>query len=118
VKLMMQGSTAVAANSSEKNVLDGELYQTLPYDSVMALYITGSAAGLEAQMFVGGQAVSNSVTVNAENRVPLVPDDQLISGFIGYNGQPLMLKVTNTTGGALTSYWKVELQSAQLRRQG
>jgi len=112
MKVVMQGSTSIAANSTNNNVLAGEKYERPPGDAYGACYITGSAVGLEAALNVNGLAVSDTITVNAQNRSPVVPDDLLIDTWQAEGGALIQLRVENTTGGALTVQWRVELEQA------
>lgn len=109
----MQGSNSIAANTTNANVLTGQKYERPPGDALGSLYITGSAAGLEASLNVGGQAVTDTITVNTQNRLPVVPDDLMIDDWEAGEGSLIQLSVTNTTGGALTVNWRVELMEAE-----
>jgi len=115
-KFLMQGSTAIAANSTDNNVLDKQRYERAPGLCVGSLYVNGSAAGLYCELNIGGGSVSGPVLCNASNRVPVIPDDVLISGWLASPNAKIELSVTNTTGGVLTAYWKAELQLVKQRR--
>jgi hypothetical protein len=41
-----------------------------------------------------------------------VPDDLLIDGWEAVKEQLIQITVANTTGGALTFFWRVELEYA------
>lgn len=99
---VMSIETSVAANGLSANVLSGELFETLPGNSVVELYTTGSAAGLRAFFSIGGVQMLEEAAVNAQNRTPVVPDD-LLTQEGGMGGQRLSLRYRNTTGGALTA---------------
>jgi len=109
MKLLMQGTTTVAANGTVNNVLAGEKYERPPGNAKGTLYLTGSATGLEAAINVGGVAVSDTVTVNAQNRTPQVPDDLLIDDWDAIINSLIQLTLFNTTAGALTAQWKIVL---------
>jgi hypothetical protein len=116
MKVAMQYSVSVPANSTIQNVVSGQRYERVPFQAAVgALYTTGSATGLQCELNVGGQSVTPPVDVNTNNRVPLIPDDQTISGWEALQGQLIQLSVTNTTGGALTFRWKIEVEEAQLQ---
>ena len=114
MQVCMQGQTSVAANSTNNNVLQGQRYDRAPFPCVGALYVNGSAAGLTAELNVGGVSVTPPVTVNVQNRAPVVPDDVLINGFEAPQGALLQLTVVNTTGGALTAFFRMDLQEVQV----
>ncbi|MGH7198312.1 MAG: hypothetical protein ACREH5_06195 [Candidatus Omnitrophota bacterium] len=113
----MQGSTSIAANASNSGILTGQKYERPPFQAIGTLYITGSATGLFAEINVDGLAVSDEVTVGAQNRVPVIPDDLLIAGWEAPMGGLIQLKVRNSTGGALTTFWKILLEAAELGGQ-
>jgi len=117
MKVLMQGTTSIAANSTNKNVLTGEKYERPPANAIGTVYITGSATGLDATVNVGGLAVTDNLTVNAQNRSPVVPDDLLIDGWDAVENQLIQLQIANTTGGALTAQWRVILDDGELLGQ-
>ncbi len=110
MKVVMQSNQSVAANTTVANVLSGERYERVPFNAIGGLYCAGSAAGLTAELNVGGISVSPPTKVNAQNRLPVVPDDELVSGWEAPEGKLIQLSVVNTTGGALTFNFKVELE--------
>lgn len=109
MKFMMQGQNSVAANTVNANVITGQRYERPQFDCVGGIYGNGSAAGLNMELNVGGVSITPPITVNAQNRLPVVPDDSLVDGFEVVAGSQLQVTVTNTTGGALTFFWRVEL---------
>jgi len=112
-KVVMQSNLSVAANTTVPNVLTGMRYERSPFPAIGALYVAGSAAGLTAELNVGGRSVSPPTVVNAQNRLPVVPDDVLIPEFEADQGELIQLTVVNTTGGALTINFRVELEEAE-----
>ena len=105
----MQDTISVAANSTNNNVIAGQKYERSPGDAIGAVYNTGSATGLRAALNVGGLAVSDTINVGAANRTPVVPDDLLVDDWDAPEGALIQLQVENTTGGALTYQWRIEL---------
>lgn len=110
MKVAMQQSISIAANSTNNNVLSGQRYERPPFSGIGSLYATGSAAGLTAELNVAGNSITPPVTVNSQNRIPVVPDDLLLEGFEIPGDTLLQLTVVNTTAGALTFFWKVEIE--------
>jgi len=109
----MQSSSSIGANATVSNTLSGQLYERPPYDCYGTLFVTGSATGLFAQINVNSVAVSDEVAMNAQNRIPVVPDDMLMTGWEAPAGGLIQLKFRNSTGGALTAAWKITLEVAQ-----
>lgn len=102
----MQDSVSVAANSVSANVLSGQLYEFVPDGADVTLSVTGSATGLRTT-FICGVPLINDQAINLQNRFPLVPDDVLHSGMVP--GGRMVLTARNTTAGALTFFWRIDL---------
>ncbi|MGH2609268.1 MAG: hypothetical protein ACRDHF_09290 [Tepidiformaceae bacterium] len=107
----MSVETVVAANGLSPNVLSGELFEILPANAVVELYVSGSAAGLRALFSIGGVQMLEDAVVNAQNRTPVVPDD-LLDTEGGIQGSRLSLRFRNTTAGALTARSLVKITPA------
>lgn len=101
----MQDSISVAANSVSSNVLSGQLYEFVGSVPV-TVSVTGSATGLRTT-FICGVPLINDQAINLQNRFPLVPDDIIHSGVVP--GGRMVLTARNTTAGALTYFWRVDL---------
>lgn len=104
----MQGSVSVAANSVSANVLAGEQYEFLPSNAQVTLSTAGSAAGLNCSLLAGGVTLINDQAINSQNRFPVIPDDVLSQEVIP-GGARLLLKFRNTTAGALTAFYRVDV---------
>jgi hypothetical protein len=107
--LIMQDVTAVGANATNNNVVTGLRYERAPMDCMGQLYVNGSATGLKCELNVGGVAVTELIKVNAQNRLPVIPDDVLVPGFEVPAGALIQVKIQNVTAGSLDASWKVVL---------
>jgi hypothetical protein len=113
MRVAMQDSASIAANTTNTSLLSGQRYERCPFDIALGgLYVTGSALGLTAELNVGGNSVTPPTKVNAQNRFPVVPDDSLIEEWQAMNGQLIQLTGVNTTAGALTIFWRIVLVEA------
>lgn len=114
-KIAVQLAVSIAANSTTENVLAGNRFERSPFEiGKGAIYCAGSAAGLQAELNVGGRSVTPPTTVNAQNRLPVVPDDMLIDEWLVSAGELIQCRVQNTTGGALTFNFKMEIEEMEL----
>lgn len=104
----MQNSVLVGANAVSANVLAGQLYEFLSQNSQIVLSCSGSAAGLNVTLLAGGVALINDQAISAQNRFPIIPDD-IVTQEIVPAGARLLLTFRNTTGGALTAFWRVDV---------
>ena len=102
----MQGSVSVAANGVSANVLTGQLYEFVPPGANVTLSLAGSAAGLNVS-FVNGVPLIDDQAINSQNRFPLIPDDVMHAGQVP--GGRMILRFRNTTAGALTAFWRVDV---------
>lgn len=102
----MQDSVSVAANSVSSNVLSGQLYEFVDPGTIVTVSVTGSATGLRTT-FICGVPLINDQAINLQNRFPLIPDDIVHTGAVP--GGRMVLTARNTTAGALTYFWRVDL---------
>jgi hypothetical protein len=105
---IMTDRQSVAANATVSNVLAGKLGEFVGMPGVISLYASASAVGLNVSLLVGGQSVVDDQEVNAQNRMPLVPDD-FVAGSTGLQGDRVIVRLRNTTAGAITAFTKIEV---------
>jgi hypothetical protein len=99
---------SVAANAVVANALSGKLYEFVTRPSIVRLYATASAVGLNMTFLVGGVAILSDQEVNAQNRMPIVPDDFVVEAMAPA-GTRLLISYRNTTAGAITAFSRVDL---------
>lgn len=103
----VSGSTSVAANASSGNVLSGKVLEVITKPSRVRVYAAASAVGLVGTFYSGADIVQEESAVSQANRFPLKPDDEFAQDVAAPNDR-LQLNFRNTTGAAITVYWKVE----------
>lgn len=108
---VIQGSVSVAANSVNDNVISGSQFEYLPYDAEVEMGVVGSAAGLSVDIFSGPDVLAESFAVSTQNRFPIYPDDFAFADFAGA-GDRLKIRCRNTTAGALTLFYRVNITAA------
>ena len=109
-RVVMQSSTAIAANTRNDNTFQGQRYERAPYSGFVTVLGTGSAAGLQIEVNIGGRSVSPLMDMNANNRVPIVPDDLIIGDVEVFRGDLIQVSVVNTTAGSLTPRIRLEIE--------
>ena len=102
----IQKSVSVAANSSVNNILSGEIFEFVPEELDINILLTQSATGLKVDIFADSDSVATNLEPNISTGNPILPDD-LAASFGVEEKTRLSIKVTNTTGGALTLYYGV-----------
>lgn len=101
---LIQQQISIAANAVNDNVIQGSQFEFLPYDAALRFALNGSATGLVADVYSGQDVLAEQMGVNTLNRVPINPDDFLLSD-VAAGGERIKLRVRNTTGGALTLFF-------------
>lgn len=91
------------------NVLSGKRFENVTRTGLLTLLHTGSAVGLEAELFVADRNALESSPIGANDRVPVNPDDLAVDDVEAFQGEKVQLNITNTTAGALTYRAKLTL---------
>lgn len=97
---------SVAANATSTNQLAGQLYEFLDRPAKVMLAAAASAVGINVTWLIGGRAVINDQPISQANRFPVLPDD-VVTAEKGMGR--MILTFRNTTGGALTVNWTVDV---------
>lgn len=98
---LVRKEQSIAANSTLDNVVTGSIYEFLPYNAAINIGLNGSATGLVATINSGSDTVLEEAPVNVSTAFPVIPDD-MFAQDVAAGGERLVIKVRNTTGGALT----------------
>lgn len=104
----MSDRQSVAANAVVSNALSGKQFEFLPYDAVVTIGGTASTVGLNFTVLNGGMTEIDDQEVNAQNRLPILPDD-VVTRFAAPKGSRLTVKYRNTTAGAITAFLTVDI---------
>jgi len=104
---MMQDSISVPANSLSVNVLAGKLYEFVPAGTNVTLSVNGSASGLRVSFLAAMAQLLNDEAMSTQNRFPVIPDDIVLNQRVPAGR--LLLTFRNTTAGALTAFWRVDV---------
>lgn len=102
----MQDSISVAANAVSANVVAGQLFE-FAQGGTITLSATGAATGLRVSLSIGGVVLIQDQALNLQNRFPIIPDD-IIDVSEGMEGR-ILLTFRNTTAGAITAFWRVDI---------
>jgi hypothetical protein len=103
---LIQQSVSIGASSVNDNVLAGSQFEFLPYNAALRFALNGSATGLVADVYSGQDVLTEQMSVNTLNRVPINPDDFLLTD-VAAGGERIKVRVRNTTAGALTLFFAV-----------
>lgn len=106
---VMTDRQSVAANTTIANALSGKSAEFLQEDSIVRLYAQASAVGMNVTLLVGSEVGIEDQEIGAQNRMPIVPDD-LMAEVGGFAGDRIVVKLHNTTAGAVTSFIRVDTE--------
>lgn len=106
---VMQKETSVAANATVENIFSGSAFEFARQNSLLNMATVGSATGLVATIQVGSRVVLEESPVAILTTMPRLQDDFYYSEGVLAN-ERLILRVRNTTAGALTLRTIAQLQ--------
>lgn len=98
---------SVAANATVANVMSGKTNEFLPVDSVVRVGVNASAVGLFASVLIQEKVVLEDQEVSSINRMPQDPED-IILEEVGLAGDRIIIKLRNSTAGAITAFTLVK----------
>jgi hypothetical protein len=106
---IIQNSTSVAANTQLDDALINNILAFNRQGLSRVDYaIVASATGLLVTVFVGTVMVAPEFAPSLANRFPIFPDD--FNGVFGVlPADRILLRIRNTTGGALTGFFTFKL---------
>jgi len=107
--MIMTDRQSVAANGVVNNAVAGKSGEFITEPCIVRLYGTAGAVGLNMSLIVGEEIDIDDQEVNAQNRMPINPDD-FIGEAGGLPGDRVILKYRNTTGAAIIAYSKIEIE--------
>ena len=105
---MIRKEISIAANSTEDNVVQGSIYEFMPWNAQINIGSQASATGLVVTLNSGSDTILEESPVPIQNRFPIIPDDMDVND-VAAAGERLVVKVRNTTGGALTFFLLVQI---------
>jgi hypothetical protein len=100
-------SFSLGANAVSTNQVQGTLEEFITRASYIRLAACSSATGINGTLIVGRTALCNDQFVSLANRFPIIPDDVVIEHSV--NRGRMVLTFRNTTAGALTVNWFVDV---------
>lgn len=105
---VIQNTVSIAANTTNDNVIQGSQFEFLPYNAQLEFGLVGSATGLVADVYSGADTVAERYALSTQNRFPIYPDDYPLTDLAAA-GERVKVRVSNTTGGALTLFYSVRV---------
>jgi len=72
-RVAAQGTTSIAANASNKNVMSGETYERIPYDADLLRRLGRERDGLLVSFLIGGIGIGVNLTRRSSPRATIPP---------------------------------------------
>ena len=109
---MIRKIVSIPANSSVDNLITGSIYEFLPWNARIQMGVTAAAGAGPGDLLVtvnsGSDTIMEEAPINNTAKLPVIPDDMDVFD-VAAAGERLVIKVRNTTGGALDSFLLVQL---------
>jgi hypothetical protein len=97
---VIQKEVSIPANAANENILSGSAFEFLRGNAIVSIGLTGAAAGLVANIQSGADIVLEESEIAVKTTFPIIPDDMYYND-VGVQGDRLVIRVRNTTAGAL-----------------
>ncbi len=98
---VIQKEVSIGATSANDNILSGSAFEFLRGPAVVSIGLTASATGLVANIQSGADIILEESPLEIKTTYPTIPDEMYYND-VGVLGDRLVIRVRNTTGGALT----------------
>jgi hypothetical protein len=93
--------TSVAANATVDNFINGSAFEIAVRPVMVSIGMTQSATGLVLTITSGSDLILEEAPIPIKTTYPIIPDEFFFSDVM-LPGERLVLRVRNTTAGALT----------------
>jgi len=105
-------TVSIAANARvpDQLVVDAIMLQqrTAQFDGAVDIALTQTVTGLELDFFIGAKLGGQGYVPVIKSTAPILPDD-VVGSFGIRGGQQLAMSVFNTTAGAITLAYKLQV---------
>lgn len=99
---VIQKEVSIAANAVNENVLSGSAFEFLRGNAVVSMGVTAAATGLVFNIQSGADIVVEEAAAFIKTNFPTVPDEMYYND-VGVQGDRLVVRIRNTTAGAIIS---------------
>lgn len=106
---VMTDVRTVAANTTVENILGGKVAEFLTENSVIRVFMSAAAVGINASFLVGTESLVQDQEISNSNRFPQDPEDFLAESG-GLEGDRILIALRNTTGAGIVVNTRVSLE--------
>jgi len=107
---VIQRETSIGANATDPNILSGSAFEILRQNSVVSMGVVGNVTGLVATIQAGSDVILEESPLTVKTIMPVIPDDFAYQDVAAQLDR-LVIRVRNTTGGAITVRAIVQVQA-------
>lgn len=98
---IIRKEVSVPASGTIDNLVTGSIYEFMPFNASINLGLTASATGLVGTVNTGSDTLLEESPLNIKATFPLIPDEMDLQDRT-LQGERLVVRIRNTTAGALT----------------
>ena len=97
---VIQREVTVAANATVDNLIAGSAFEFARGNVLVSIGVTQAATGLQVTINSGSDVIAEEFAPAILTRFPVIPDEMYYND-VAVQGDRLVIRVRNTTGGAL-----------------
>lgn len=97
---VIQKEISVAAGATDENALTGSAFEFLRRNSIISVGVTAAATGTFVTLQSGAEIVLEESPPMVQTTFPRIPDEMAYN-FAGVQGDRLVVRLRNPTGGAV-----------------
>lgn len=97
---VIQKELSVAGNTAVENLLSGSAFEFLRGNAVVSIGVTAAVTGVVVNIQSGADIVLEESAAYIKTQFPIIPDEMFYTD-VGVAGDRLVVRVRNTTGGAI-----------------
>jgi hypothetical protein len=109
---MIMIESSIAAGAVNNNLVSGSAFEFSRGRNVVSIGVVQSATGMFCTIQAGADIVAEEFSLPILTTYPIIPDNMYFTDVME-NGDRLVLRVRNPTGGALTA--RAAIQMSQVR---
>lgn len=102
--------TSVAANATVDNFISGSAFEIAVRPVLVSIGMTQSATGLVMTITSGSDLILEEAPIPIKTTYPTIPDEFFFSDVM-MPGERLVIRIRNTTAGALTGRCVVQVNA-------
>lgn len=98
---IIRKEVSVPASGTIDNLVTGSIYEFMPFNAAINVGLTASATGLVGTINTGSDTLLEESPLNIKATFPIIPDEMDLQDRT-LQGERLVVRIRNTTAGALT----------------